>query len=590
MPLKKNIGSSPQKPVKELGLENVRIISHSFNTWVVELFLKLDEISEENLSKKLQQVKQAIVEKYDLPAYSLRYQELLQKEVTSEGVSTRVRLEKILLDKGRPKFTFRSAVSPQGIPYNEMVCYGELFMLDEFEKQLTAERLLNYLHLEGVMQDFIDPEAISAAISELISKRAPIQGVKLAQGIFPDAGKDAEVEFYFAAAPSTDNLDEYVSSRKASRGDLMCVISAPTDGKTEGMTVKGRRIPPGKGLNITLEAGKNVRADSNGTRLSAEADGLVVIRREERSFMTPAGEKIIPSKIIVRVDPLMVIESDDDTVNITTRESVEVRGKLKMGSHVVSSGEVHIEGDVGENSSIIASDDIVINGSTKNVNLSSNRNIIAKQGISGGVVTASENVFASSISNATVSGKKIVSDKIEGGQIFAGDEVTVNELGADTEGISATIFVGMRDFLETKIKENSDFIADAKKNLSKLIQLFGEEIVNEVFPQNVQQMMLKFTTIQKKKEGLKTIPQHKLDTFKRLLNSIEPLRRLANDREVENIKLRRQIRSTGKEQKIMVVKERITAKTRVVVDGKTHTVEPREGKFDLSDIDKRIRS
>ncbi len=588
MPLKRNRDIESGKKPKQLGLKDVRVVSHSYHTWLVELFWRVEDVSEEILSQRLQQVKEAIVSRYDLPSYSIRYKELVDKEITAGGVLTRVKLERVTLDKGRPKFSFKSALSPRGIPYNEMVCYAELYMLDEFENEITEDRLINYLKHEGVVEDFIDREAVTEAIKEIYKKRAPLYGVRLAQGNFPDAGRDAEVEFYFAAQPSMDNIEEYISSRKAGRGDILCTMTPPSDGKSEGITVKGRKIPPGKGLKIIIEAGKNVHASGDGNTLYADLEGLVVIRREERSFMTPAGEKIIPSKIAVRIDPMLVIEATDETIDITTRESVEIKGKLKMGSRIVSSGEIHIEGDVGENSTILATDDIVVSGIVKNVTLASNRNIIAKSEIEGGDVSASESVIAKQITGAKVSGKRIIADKIMGGEINAGEQVSVDELGADEDGITATICVGMQDFLEKKIKENSDFIVEARKNLSKMVQLFGEDIVNEVFPQNVQQMLLKFTTMLKKTQGLKSLPQSKVESYKRLLTSIEPLRRIVKDKEVESIRLRRKMRSAGKEKKMIVVKERVTAKTKVVMEGKTRQLAPSQGKVEVYEDDELL--
>ena len=566
----------------ESGWTNIRVISHTYEDWEIELYLHYDEVSDKILPNKLKYVKDLISKKYNLPIYALQYQSLIQKEITDKGIIIHLRIKRIALDKGKPIFSFQSGISPSGIPYNDMACYADLYLLDEFEKELAEARIYSLLASENVVKELINEEAIQQAIQELKSKTKPLLGIRVAQGIYPDSGIDAEVEFYFHAQPSSENVDEYISSRKVKRGDVLCSKTPPSEGKKAGLTVRGREIPPRKGLDINLQAGKNARANMEETSLYAEAEGLVIVRREERSFMTPAGEKVVPSKIIARVDPLKVIEAGDEAVEITAKESLEIKGNLKMGSRIISSGEIHVNGNVEENSNIHAADDIIINGTVKNGNLSSDKNVITSNNVTGGRILAGGNVVISGTAeNATIVGSKVHIDRIKGGRIVAGKSLTALEIGTDEKGVSAAICVATRDFLKSKIEENERFLKAAKDNMEKLTALFSEQIVNEVIPQNVQQMLLKFLSIMRR-EGKKHIPQRNVIALKKLLNSIEPLRRLIQEKELENIRLTRQISRSSKEKKLVIVKERITARTKITIDDKIHNIEPQSGPLELS--------
>ena len=585
MTLKSNIKSAKEDREKrlKLGWEDIKVLAHTYDDWEVELFIPLDQVSEEILPFKLKQVKELLSSRYNIPQYALQYQNIIQKEIIDEGVITHLRIKRISLEKGKPKFSFQSGISPSGVLYSDIACYADLFLLDEFERILTADRVIMLLKSEGVPEDFIEKETLNRAIQELQETSKPILGVRIAQGIFPDSGQDAEIEFYFHAQPSLENADEYISSRKVKRNDLLCAKTPPTEGKSAGKSVRGRDLPPRKGFDIILEPGKNVRTDMERNKLFAEREGLAVVRREERSFMTAAGEKIIPSKVTARIDPLKIIDaSENETIDLTTRESVEIRGNLKMGSRIISSGEVHIEGTVGENAVIHAADDLFVKGNINKGDLSSDKNIISKGDVKGSRLSASGIVVIDGASVASeVIARDIHIDKIKGGSFTAGHSLTVNTLGADEDGISATICIATRDFLKNKIKENNEFLEAANGNLKRLKELFSENIVREVIPQNVQQMLMKYIS-RLRKEGKPPLSPREVDAYKVLLISIEPLRRLIFEKELENIRLQRQMRQSSLEKKSVVVKEKITAKTKVTIDQKTGVLSPQSGPLTIS--------
>ena len=581
----RKIPSDTSKSISpELGWEDVRVISQSYEDWEVELFLPLDQISEEILPLKLKKLKRLLSKKYDIPLHALQYNNILQKEITDDGIITHLRISRISLEKGKPKFSFQSGISSAGMPYSEMACYADLYSLDEFERPTTPDRVAMLMKSEGVIEELIDRKVLNEAVKELEATGKPVLGVRAAQGRFPDTGTDAEVEFYFHAQPSIENLSEYISSRKVHRNDLLCSKTSPTDGKTAGLSVRGRTIPAKRGFDILLEAGKNVRPDMAHEKLFADADGLVIVRREERTFMTPAGLKVVPSKVLARIDPLMIIVAEDyEKIDITTRDSVEIHGNLKVGSKIISSGEVHIDGNVDSGSMVHAADDLFVSGSVQNGSLSSDKNIISSGNVRGSNVSASGKVVINgTATNTSVVGHDVHIDRVKGGNITAGTSLTVNELGADEDGISATICVATRDFLQIKINENNEFLVSAKANLDKLKKLFGNDIVNEVIPQNVQQQFLKFISQFKRATGNQQIPQKEVLMFKKLLQSIEPLRRLIGEKESENLKLERQIRQSSMERKVVIVKEKITAKTMVVMSGKSKILNPVKGRTEIS--------
>jgi hypothetical protein len=88
-----------------------------------------------------------------------------------------------------------------------------------------------------------------------------------------------------------------------------------------------------------------------------------------------------------------------------------------------------------------------------------------------------------------------------------------------------------------------------------------------------------------RREGIKFVPHNKINGYKQLLQSIEPLRRLIYEKELEDIRLNRQIRRSSKEKKLVIVKEKITSKTKVIIDEREMILEAQSGPLEISDKD-----
>lgn len=86
------------KPILIEG-EDYTVVSRSDSTWKIEMFFSFSEISENNLSLRLKDVKDQLIEQHNLPKNSFQYKGLLDKKITDTGVFVVVGLEKVSADK-----------------------------------------------------------------------------------------------------------------------------------------------------------------------------------------------------------------------------------------------------------------------------------------------------------------------------------------------------------------------------------------------------------------------------------------------------------------------------------------------------------
>lgn len=554
--------------------EEIRVISQIGNVWELELFLPSPEVDEKELAKTLTELKIKFAEELDLPRKSFQFQDYVRSYIVDYGVFIHIKIEKRASKKGIPKFYIEQDFSPEGVPYSDMICYADLMPADEFDKPLSVDRVVKMMKKAGVAYEFIDKNAIKDLAERIIRQNKAVQVYPIAHGIFPEAGNDAEIEFYFHVNPDEKYLDEYFSSKKVEKDDLLCTKTACKPGKKQGKNLRGLIIPPGKGIDIELVAGKNVWINSSKTDAYADKDGLVFVNRKEVSVMTPAGMKIYPSKIIFRVDPLMVYDAESGLSEFTTNQSVQINGQLKKGTKIISTGEVHINGAIKEDTYIHASQDLLVNGSVTNGNLQSSRNIITKDNVHKSKIIASENIIIKgTVTDSELAGKEIYADEIKGGNVYAASHVAVKRENKREEGKSATIHVGTMEFLKKKIEENEIFINDAESNINKLKAYFGDAIIDQAQATNIQLMLVKFKKMKFEETG-KEIPSSNINELKKLLYGIFPIKKILDEKLKENANLKEKIQKRELDRKMVVVKEKIVPKTQY----DTKTVPVKKGK------------
>lgn len=289
---------------------------------------------------------------------------------------------------------------------------------------VTFEDVRAGMETKGVVFG-VDENVIALALRESREDFAYVA----ASGIPPVPGKDAEMQYFFErdtkAAPK-ELEDGRVDYRELNlvtsvrKGTLLAEKTLATEG-SPGKNIFGKEVPAKRGRDFLPPVGKGVERSDDGMRLFAAADGCPVV----------AGKQL-------KVLPVYDIKGDVDfsTGNIYFMGSVIVRGNVKSGFKIVSSGNVEVYQGV------------------EDARIEAEGRVLVKRGISGqgkAFIKAGEDVLAKFIQHAEVrtkesvhteaclhstiyAGKKVVvggkRGLVVGGLVRAGQEVNAKTVGS----------------------------------------------------------------------------------------------------------------------------------------------------------------
>ncbi len=284
----------------------------------------------------------------------------------------------------------------------------------------------------GIREDHID---------EFLAHRVYNTEYIMAEGKAPRHGKDASIEYFFNTNPSLKPKHNEDGSVDYHDLNTICPVQQgqklaslhPMDPGEPGQDVFGKAIPPRSVKNRKLEYGLNIVASEDGNDIFSDVTGHVSLQ----------GGKVFVSDVYE-----VPADVDASTGDIHYKGSVHVRGSVRGGF------------------TVIAENNIVIEGSVEDALLQAGGDIIVRHGIQGmqrGVMEAKGNVITKYIENAKVfaggyieTGSIIYSEVgagedvivaehkgfINGGVIRAGGKVQANMIGS-TMGSKTTVEVGM---------------------------------------------------------------------------------------------------------------------------------------------------
>jgi uncharacterized protein (DUF342 family) len=557
-----------------------KIVSQSFESWNVQFRIPKAELQDqESLLYHLRGIKYDLAAQFDLPETCMIFDCILERQELDDSVDIVVRIKRNRLEKGDPKIHLKDGIAQDGTRYSKMRALMDLHYWDDFEKQITMERIRRAIQDVEVDLKLLQQDLIVDKLKEVLHSQTTAKDIEIAVGRFPEIGQDAEIEFCFQACTDLSRMNEYLSARRVHAGDVLCRLIPATTGAKQGVNVVGEILKPGKGMDIELEAGSGVILSSDGVDAIADIDGIVVITRVIRNITTPYTIKEIPKKVTLTVNPVMKIEGDQ-VLDIETNKTVEVIGSLRMGSKIVTSCEIHITGDV-ESGTLLAGACIAVNGHITHSTISSDTTILAHGIISQSTLKAKESLLLSGeVNHSKLSGDEVIADSIKSSEIIAKSKVELNRIDDDGENGISKVYVGMNEFYKQRILENEKFQQTAIEKLERIEKIVGKDIMEQITSANVQTMLLK--VLARNRAGQSLDSKRQAAVFRTLLESIPAFRDMIEWKKSENINLQKRLKSEKDESSNrLVIKERIGTRTFVTVNGVEAEVAPWDGPVEI---------
>ena len=238
---------------------------------------------------------------------------------------------------------------------DSMTAHLEIDPPENDGKSITPQMIDSALKKAGVSYG-IDTDLLDRIKSHPLYSRNFI----IARGKPAVNGADGSIRYLFETASEIrprERSDGTVDFRdlgliqNVRKGQVLCEIQLPTTG-TAGMSVTGKLMLPMRGSAVASPLGRNTTLSDDGTRLTATADGQVVLSYPSVSVM----ETFVVSEDV-----------DNSTGNINFVGNVQVNGNVREGFAVKAGGNVEIFGMV-EGGIISAAGNIAARGGIVGMN------------------------------------------------------------------------------------------------------------------------------------------------------------------------------------------------------------------------------
>jgi uncharacterized protein (DUF342 family) len=345
---------------------------------------------------------------------------------------------------------------------------------------VQAIEVIDRLKNMGVTYGIREAEILEA-IHQVSNTRATLI-VVAAQGTLPEQGQDAKIRYRLPletlSRPLPKNEHGFpdwfaLEPAKMVRADDDLAVIVPPNGGAPGKTLTWppKDIPPKAGKPAALVAGPHVRIAEDSLRMSADADGYVVLQHEK---LTVYALRQIQ-------DPVMggthlfaagaVFTGTVKSAQITAGEFLAIKGATQ-GCRIRCHGDVYLTS--AEQCAIVAAGDVYVSVGLRDCEITTPRRVImvADAGIVGGKVCALEGIEA---------------------VILGAEDFTATELTA-----------GVDRYSRIRIAELEEELAGCEANIMRIRQAlkpFATLAAHTALPEDKRQLLQKLQTQKRTQEA-----------------------------------------------------------------------------------------
>ncbi|MDO5127001.1 MAG: FapA family protein [Eubacteriales bacterium] len=299
------------------------------------------------------------------------------------------------------------------------------------------------------------------------------QEVVVAEGTQPGKGIDGHYEYKVEIEDdkkkpivNPDGSVDYLNSltlAMVEKGDLIAVYIPASEGEA-GCNIFGEPIAPLKGREMPKLKGQGISPGEDGISYYADVSGHI--------HENDNGKLII--------DPVYTVKGDLDTAqgNIKFNGDVEIKGDVRSGLTIETTGSIYIHGHVG-GCTLCAGKDVTIRKGVQGrekCTISAGGNVVCSF-VERCVIHAQGNIYADSIMTSEVTARKQVivnsrKGQIVGGRILGSRGVIAKTVGNEAEtdtilqsGFSEELIARVAELVAGKHKVNEQ-VSLIERNLT----------------------------------------------------------------------------------------------------------------------------
>jgi hypothetical protein len=298
-------------------------------------------------------------------------------------------------------------------------------------------------------------------------------------------------------------------------------VEVSSAGGKPGVNVFGREVEPKKPIQTRLEAGNGCSVSARGTRINADRDGLLILRRYYPDRRARDSSTAQPAKLVGEVMQADDVDGDEVLKSTFSSETI-INGSLKTGSDIRSSAALLIKGDVESGCTIDCLGSIRITGNVGDANISTKGHLAVGGWARDSFISSELSVHIEDRADqCTIYAREIIAQNVEGGLAEAMTHQVPHPSSSSAE---IAVHVQRRKFLETQHTEGTEALAELREQMSIVNDLFGSAIVQQVTEDNVQLMLLRWLR-QQKSMGISGYSYQNVQDFRKILSIIPSIRK-----------------------------------------------------------------
>ncbi|RPH94973.1 DUF342 domain-containing protein [candidate division KSB1 bacterium] len=502
--------------------QRVRLISQGYNTWRVQVLFSERELSAEEITNRLREVKQQLARQFGVPDAILEYSRLLSKQTTRNGLLVQIQIVKQDLPSAAPVIRTQPMCAPDGSIFSDMRLEADFHPFDEYDHPLTRLSIEGRLKTSGYDTSLVNWDTVTEAICEMEITAKPVYNLEIGRGMLPDPGRSSRLTFGIRPDQEAFLASAWMGVRPVLDGDFLLEVSSPSSGHKWGKNVFGRELEPRQGLQTKLEAGDGTKLRMRGTQLFAASEGMLVFERIGRDKRDCDAFNLVPAKIVGHVRPMSVFrESQVYDLDLTT--PAMVTANVLAGSRIVSSAPLLITGDIEENTRIECADSLRVAGTIKSAAVVSGRHCC----ISGFVMQSDLRAVMSlqidgGVFNSSLQATDVMAREIRGGAVEALRQTSFDRVD-DTGGNATAIRINLNKFLQHQQVAGREAIKELQQSLAMIVDIFGHEITLQVTESTAQRMLLHWLR-QRKTAGTGNFTHMEVQDYREILEMVPLIR------------------------------------------------------------------
>lgn len=340
-------------------------------------------------------------------------------------------------------------------------------------EEAHLDRLVKALDQLGVRQG-IRRDALQEAVRRARETGLPVPGVLAARGELPVDGQEpdyrllVDLEKKAGTILEGDRIDfrELDTVKNVAKGEPLAEVIAGRQA-VAGFRVDGSQLPPRVRRAEGLKPGERTAVSEDGTRVLADADGMVLVRGGKFHV---EDEFLVPENV------------DLSTGNIHASGSVRVKGQVTAGFVVRAGKNVEVFGDVWE-ATVEAGGDVKVRGAiTAGSRVKAGGSVTARFIQNSRVEAEGDLEVALSVtaSEVYVRGRlKAVGSQgiLLGGEVNAAHGIEARTVGSPTARTRIAVGVDLR--LTRELEASLKALAEIQEELRALQANLGREFLKD---------------------------------------------------------------------------------------------------------------